>query len=250
MKKLIVVCLLMAVLSASCGGGGGDGDGNWDSEVAAIEDTIRGYVETYNAQDYPQCLTYFTEYGDEGDALAALAFLRGLSGELEYREIKDITISGTNTATVMVVFVIGGEEGSDELQLKKVEGDWKIVWESTEPSPVINGNGNVAYREYSFTCEYVQDGPPETPYELCISGEVVNAGQANVEISSVVCRFYNQAGEMIGNHTSYQLYGGNTIAPGWGHGVDMGSHVFYFSEEVVRYEVTVTDREGKEYAWP
>ena len=75
-----------------------------------------------------------------------------------------------------------------------------------------------------------------------------NAGQANVEISSVAFRFYNQAGEMIGNYTSYQLYNGNTIAPGWGHGIDTPGY-FYFSEEVVRYDVVVTDSQGREYAY-
>jgi len=125
MKKLIVVCLFIAALSASCGGGDGGGGGNGDS--AAIEDTIRGYVTTWNAQDFAQCLTYFTGYGDEEEALAALSDMRGLSGELELREIGDIDITN-QTARATVAFTIVGEEGTDELQLKKVDGRWKIVW--------------------------------------------------------------------------------------------------------------------------
>jgi len=52
---------------------------------------------------------------------------------------------------------------------------------------------------------------------------------------------------MIGDHTIHELYGGNTIAPAWGHGTGFNK---YLPEEVVWYEVTVTDSEGKEYAWP
>jgi len=122
MKRVLLIFTLVLGLSTACGGKA------TGSEHAAIEDTIRGYVETYNARDYAQCLTYFTDYGDEGDALGALAFFRGLSGELEYRKIKDIAITG-QTATVSVVFVIGGEEGTDQMPLKKVNGKWKIIWE-------------------------------------------------------------------------------------------------------------------------
>jgi hypothetical protein len=48
---------------ASCGGGS-------SREATAIEDTIRGYLTTFNAGDFTQCLTYFTGYEDEDDALA------------------------------------------------------------------------------------------------------------------------------------------------------------------------------------
>ena len=122
----MLVAALLPV--AACNGGGSN------SSAAAIEDTIRGYVTTYNAADFAQCLTYFTDYGDESDALGALAFFRSLSGELEYRKIKDIAITG-QTATVSVVFVIEGEEGTDQMSLKKVNGKWKILWEQSELPP-------------------------------------------------------------------------------------------------------------------
>jgi len=122
-KKVLVIWLLLVALGMSCGGGGGESNG----DSAAIEDTIRGYVETYNARDYVQCLTYFTDYGDEDEALASLEFFRGLSGELGFQEIIDIDISG-RTAMVTVAFTIGGEEGTDQMELKKVDGRWKTVW--------------------------------------------------------------------------------------------------------------------------
>lgn len=94
----------------------------------AIKDTIESYVETYNAQDFTSCLTYFSDYGDKEDALAFLAYLRSLSGEIELIEVKDILISAT-TASATVVFIIAGEESTDQLQLRQVDGQWKIVWE-------------------------------------------------------------------------------------------------------------------------
>jgi hypothetical protein len=121
MKRVLLIFILVLGLSTACGGESANG------ERVAIEDTIRGYVTTWNAQDFAQCLTYFTGYGDEEEALAALSYMRGLSGELELREIGDIAITN-QTATATVVFTISGEEGTDELQLKKVDGHWKIVW--------------------------------------------------------------------------------------------------------------------------
>ena len=242
MKKVLVTCLILVALGMSCGGGGGESNG----DSADIRDTIEGFYSAYNARQYGQCLTYFTDYGDETEALNQLTAVRQLTGEWTLKSIKNIQISGS-TATAQVTATIGGETETDPMELKKVGGQWKLVWESTEPPPVINGNGKITYREYYFTCEYVQDGPPETPYELQIDATVENVSQKNVEISSVVFRFYNQAGEMIGDHSIYELYNGNTIAPGWGHGTGFSKYV---SEEAVRYEVTVTDSEGKEYAWP
>lgn len=105
------------------------------TDEAAIENTIRGYVETFNAEDFDKCLTYFTDYEDKEDALAFLSFTRSLSGPLELREVKDITIvpvavpGGSRTATATVTFTMLGEESTDLMQLKEVDGLWKIIWE-------------------------------------------------------------------------------------------------------------------------
>jgi hypothetical protein len=130
MRKILLVCLLVIglLLTASCAGGS-------SREATAIEDTIRGYVTTFNAGDFTQCLTYFTDYGDEGDALAFLSYMSDISGPLELREVKDIVIfpvavpGGSRTATATATFAILGEEGTDQPQLKEVDGHWKIVWE-------------------------------------------------------------------------------------------------------------------------
>ena len=135
-KKLLVVFTLMVVVLTGCGGNGSSGDN------ADIENTINGYITTFNAGDFTQCLTYFTDYGDEEDALAFLQFMRGMSGELKLREIKNITIvppavpGSGQTATVTVVFTIAGEEGTDQMQLREVDGQWKIVWAEDNTGPI------------------------------------------------------------------------------------------------------------------
>lgn len=90
MKRILLVCLLVAglLLMVSCRGG----TSKETTDATAIEDTIRGYVTTYNAGNFTHCLTYFADYGDEGDALAFLSYMRSLLGPLELREIKDIAI--------------------------------------------------------------------------------------------------------------------------------------------------------------
>jgi len=147
-KRILLVCLLAIglLVMASCGGGS-------SREATAIEDTIRGYVTTFNAGDFTRCLTYFTDYGDEGDALAFLSYMRSLSGPLELREVKDIAIfppavpGGGQTATANVTFTITGEESTTQIRLEKVNGHWKIIWEqgiTAERTATIEDAGDVA----------------------------------------------------------------------------------------------------------
>ena len=140
MKRILVVCMLVVwlLLMASCG----DGTSRAATAATAIEDTIRGYVTTFNAGDFTQCLTYFTDHGDEGDALAFLSYMRSLSGPLELRETKDIACATPQIAIATVVFTIVGEESTDQIRLKKVDAKWKIIWEqeqegATEESAAI-----------------------------------------------------------------------------------------------------------------
>jgi hypothetical protein len=128
-KMILAISIVAAMALAGCGGGDGD------SEVAAIEDTIEGYVKTYNAGDFDQCLTYFTGYGDAEEARAFLSFMRNVSGELELRQVKETVIAppavpgGSRTATVTVVFRVAGDDATDQMQLREVDGQWKLAWE-------------------------------------------------------------------------------------------------------------------------
>lgn len=119
--SLMVVLALLPVMGVNC-------DSGSDGDDRAIEDTIRGYISSYNASDFDECVTYFTDYSDEDDAKEGLAFFRALSGELQFKEIGNIAITN-QTAMVTVAFTIGGEEGTDEMHLRKVQGRWKILWE-------------------------------------------------------------------------------------------------------------------------
>jgi hypothetical protein len=103
-------------------GGSANGD-KW-----AIEQTIRGYFSTYNACNYEECLTYFTDYGDKEDALSQLAAFRGLSGELTLVRIGGITIENS-TATAEVIGTMHGQTDSQSMTLRREGGRWKILWE-------------------------------------------------------------------------------------------------------------------------
>jgi len=135
---LLVICVLVMT---SCEVGS-------NKETAAVEDTIRGYVAAFNDEDFDKCLTYFTDYEDREDALAFLSFMRDLSGPLELKKIGDTTIvpvavpGDRRTATASVTFSLAGEDNTDLMQLKEVEGYWKIVWEHAStpvatPPPAI-----------------------------------------------------------------------------------------------------------------
>jgi hypothetical protein len=130
-RALFLVWLVAGILLiASCG------EGSQESRDArTIEDTIRDYIATYNNEDFNNCLACFTGYEDRDDALAFLSFTRGLSGELELKEIKEISIfpvavpGGSRTATASVTFTMLGEESTDLMQLMEADGSWKLIWE-------------------------------------------------------------------------------------------------------------------------
>lgn len=123
---LTIVMLLVPIIGAGCGS---DGD-NSDMDEEAIEATIDGYMSSYNASDFDECITYFTGYDDEEDAKSQLEFLRGLSGEIANGVIKvSHTSTAGQSATTTVSFTIYGQEDANEMQLKKVDGEWKILWD-------------------------------------------------------------------------------------------------------------------------
>lgn len=121
---VLIMLLFVTSLFVSCGGA------NSDTNKAEIEQVIRGYVSSYNASDFEETLTYFTGYDNEQDALAYLAFLKSISGELILVNFDRDSIAVTgNTARVPVEFIIMGEQGSQWINLQKENGSWKILWE-------------------------------------------------------------------------------------------------------------------------
>jgi hypothetical protein len=118
-----LMLLLLTLLFVSCGG-------NTSQDKVAIEQVIRGYVSSYNASNFEDTLACFTGYDDYQDALAYLVFLRSLSGEITLVNFDAASISVTgNTARVPVDFIIMNELSSQWINLEKVNGNWKILWE-------------------------------------------------------------------------------------------------------------------------
>jgi len=125
MRNKIIVVLTVLLVAASlfvaCG--------NSVNDKAAIEDTIRGYVSTFNNYHFEKTLDYFTGYGNHDDAIAYLAYLRDLSGELILVNFTQDSIAITgNTARVPVEFIIMGEQSSQWLYLQKESDGWRILW--------------------------------------------------------------------------------------------------------------------------
>ncbi len=69
MRRILLLCWLVAgsFLTVSCGGTSQE-----NTDTTTIEDTIRGYVTTFNTEDFDKCLTYLTDYEDKEDTLAFL----------------------------------------------------------------------------------------------------------------------------------------------------------------------------------
>ena len=269
MKKVLVICLILVALGMNCGGGGGESlqgkieyteyESNCEYHQdrppeSAYELYIEWEVTNVSQENLKVSSVIFRFYNQVGEKLRFYDFL---DEEMKDKHTIDTRVWG-GQGTLAPGEGSGG--GFNKYFADEVVQYQVAVTDSKGKEYLLallacggtkNGEGKITYSEYYFTCEYVQGGPevipPETPYELQIDATVENMSQENVEISSVVFRFYNQAGEMIGDHTIYELYNGNTIAPGWGHGTGFNK---YLPEEVVRYDVTVTDSEGKEYAWP
>lgn len=140
MKRIAVICLLVILMIVPLMGVSCDSGGDDSADRADIEDTIIAYYDAYNASDFDKCITYLTDYDDEEDTKAALAFFRELSGELYIRVMSsegmlhiNILEVDKSTAWVEIGFAShpGGstQSSSGEGHLKKVDGQWKLIWE-------------------------------------------------------------------------------------------------------------------------
>jgi len=104
----------------------------------------------------------------------------------------------------------------------------KIKWIETEP----------------LTCLYDPGQSWEGDYQVAMYGEMENVSKHKLKVFSAVFRLYNSAGEVVGEqifgYEGYPEVRPNQIfsSPGF---------TLYYAEEVVRYDVFVTDSQGKEY---
>ena len=271
--SLAVVLALLPALAMNCGGGA-----NVESLEGKIE-WIENYPSTYlYSQSGPPEKAYKVYVSGQATNLSKdrlnvpslIIRLYNSAGEKLYEEIFDRSWSsdlypgnalGMNFSQYLsegvthydvIVTDSQGKEYVCALAVSVAEGDMaydlegKIKWIESEYNP--------------FTCVYHQDVQPENPYEVNINGVLVNVSQENVNVASLIFRFYNQAGEklsfyymparemrdeIIVDHN--WLWSASVLLlpgeEGWGAIFNQ-----YFAEEVVRYDVFVTDSQGKEYA--
>jgi hypothetical protein len=218
-----MVSIAVATLLIVCGGNESAGDN------ADIENTIRGYFTTFNGGDFTQCLTYFTGYEDEEDALAFLQFMRGMSGELQLREIKDIALVD-QTATATVVFTIAGEPGTDRMQLRKADDRWKIVWTEERPPRPTRTQEPTQYPPIRIegclpsTIEVAPELQGAVKVEHCLwsdeDGQLWAACQIlNTGAQAVALSFELYVYDAEGHELLFESLLGGSLAPGscWGY---------------------------------
>lgn len=100
------------------------------SDKEAIEQVIVGYVSSYNANNFGETINYLTGYNDRDDAIAYLAFLKSMSGNITIVNFDKDAIAVTgNTAKVPVDFIIQEEVSFQWINLVKEQGYWRILWE-------------------------------------------------------------------------------------------------------------------------
>jgi hypothetical protein len=106
-----------------------------------------------------------------------------------------------------------------------------------------------------FTSRFRTDVAPEYPYEVDLNGRLVNVSSENVEVSTLIFRFYNQAGEQLSfwdiasdvmrDEVASDVAWQGLLRPGEETGAIFNQ---FFAEDVARYEVFATDYQGGEYA--
>jgi len=268
---LAVVLALLPALAMSCGGGADvenlEGKIEWTENYPSVylfsqsgppEKAYKVYVSGQATNVTKDSLKVFSAviklYNSAGEIVGQQTFDRSYSptfgpGDVIHWSFThhcaervvhyDVIVTDSQGKEYACALAVSCSEGE---MAKDLEG--KIRWTELDP----------------FTCVYRQDVAPENPYEVDISGQLVNISQENVNVASLVIRFYNQAGEKLSfydmqgeemrdektfDHRDW--YGAPVLlAPGeegWGAIFNQ-----YFAEEVVRYDVFVTDSHGKEYA--
>ena len=94
------------------------------SAEGAVEDVIRSCWDAYNADDFDKCASYYTGDSSAEEMSSSLAMAKSFTGEVEIGTVGDITINGDEATATM-----GGDSDTDTINLVKVDGDWKIVWD-------------------------------------------------------------------------------------------------------------------------
>ncbi|MBN2100064.1 MAG: hypothetical protein JW753_10765 [Dehalococcoidia bacterium] len=120
MKKLVLVIALLLVIPVTLVGCG-------KSDKAAIEDSIEGFVDAYNDENYEKCTDYLLGITDatKDATKAGLEVARGISGEIEVTSIEDISVD-EDSATAKVTVKVMGQTQTNTVSFTKADGKWKF----------------------------------------------------------------------------------------------------------------------------
>ena len=125
MKKILLVSILvlsLMLVSVGCAS---------SSDESKIKDTVNGFFGALDDADYEEALDYIagademseTEKGMVVDVFEALA----PSGvEMKVKSIKDVKVDGDTATASVVVTVNGTDSPSQDIELVKEDGSWKM----------------------------------------------------------------------------------------------------------------------------
>ena len=125
MKKYVILSLLAVALTAfisSCGGVAND-----------PESVAKAYLDAVAEMDFDKAKTFCTE-----ETAAMLDMMKGLMGEMddekkeEMKNAKREIIKSEEDGDKAVV-TYETDDGEQTIELKKVDGDWKVHQEKEEP---------------------------------------------------------------------------------------------------------------------
>lgn len=121
----------------------------------------------------------------------------------------------------------GSNGDNTNLDIKSPQG--KIKWIETQP----------------LVSSYSESRSADEAYAVTIGGELALIGNDTVEMYSVIIRLYNSSDGVVDDDIDDRSLGDPVFSPTSHYTT---SFTKYFAEDVVRYEVFVTDSEGTEYA--
>ena len=106
-----------------------DDNGGTTSDSAAIKDTIKGYYSAFSAEDWNAWLSYIDDTNNVGTdrILEITKAWRRMLGKVTVNSITNIDVKGsTATATAHITIINIGESETEDWQLVKKDGNWKI----------------------------------------------------------------------------------------------------------------------------
>jgi len=110
----------------------------WREDPLAIEETVRGFFDSFNGMQYDRCLSQVVMSADvERDRLIGLLRLaRYFSGTIDVQRVTNITIADSQ-ATAIVKAIVRSEATKEEVKLAKVGTGWKLLWDGAPTHKIV-----------------------------------------------------------------------------------------------------------------